>query len=112
MAVTIPTGLGLLTTLAAGTGAVIEALSTGGMMPLEGLFTTMTCSGILTAPLALVGLLLGLAGCNRKDRRRRLGAFAVIVNGLAVLILVLGFLAWANAPVQVFRTSPYGLVGS
>ena len=110
--VTALTALCLVVTLVTGVWAVIRAETQGGSIPLEGLFSTMACAGLLTAPLAVVGLLLGLAGCNRKDRRRRLGALAVLVNGLAILFLVLGFLAWSNGPYRVIRTSPYGLVGS
>jgi hypothetical protein len=109
--VTLPTGLALAVTLVTAVCVAVKAQSQGGSIPLEGLFEIMVCSGLLTAPLALIGLLLGLAGCNRKDRSKRLGALAVLVNGLAILVLVLGFLAARSGQIQVYRTSPYGMLG-
>ena len=109
--VTLPAALGLVGTLVTAACVALQARSQGGSVPVEGVFTTMTCSALLTAPLAVAGLVLGLAGCNRRDRSKRLGVLAVVVNGVAILVLVLGILAARNGQIQVYRTSPYGMLG-
>jgi hypothetical protein len=69
----------------------------------------MLCSGVLTVVAAVVGFLLGLVGCNRKDRSKRFGLLGVLLSALALLVLVLAFLF--SEPIVVYRTAPYGMLG-
>ena len=103
------TALGMVATLVLAMTVRIQARGQGSIAIDDTRFEGMVCSGVSTLLLAVLGILLGLFGCNRKDRSKRFGLLALLLSGLTILVLGLTYLL--SDPLVVYRTSPYGMLG-
>jgi hypothetical protein len=102
--------LGVVLTLALVAAVTVKARGQGGSISMDDpRLDGMLASGALTVAGALVGFLLGLFGCNRKDRRKGFALLGILLSALAIFLLLLTYLF--SEPVVVYRTAPYGMLG-